>query len=297
MQTIFGPLSKSLSIAFLISMSMSLGMEVTWRQLVSSLRDQGLVWRALAANLVLVPLLGLAIARIVPMPLDFMIAFLLAACAPGALISLRYTRNRDEDAPFAAGLTALLMLAAICFTGPITELILPAQARMNVPFDRIATVIVLFMALPALAGFAIQRWGDTSVGVKDDVILIRKIVLLSARGFFLTWAILVTFEQSRAVRQIGIRTVAAMLALILGSMIIGWLLGGPKRDNRRILATGTSMRNIALCAVISLENFPGTAVDVGIVAFSALMLTPNSILAIYENFRRKREKALAAALR
>ena len=57
---------------------------------------------------------------------------------------------------------------------------------------------------------------------------------------------------------------------------------------------GTSMRNIALCAVIAFESYPDTQVELGIVAFSALMVTPNSMLALYENYRRRRNKALAA---
>jgi BASS family bile acid:Na+ symporter len=84
-----------------------------------------------------------------------------------------------------------------------------------------------------------------------------------------------------------------MVLLIIGSMIIGWFLGGPQRDNRRILATGTSMRNVALCAVIAIESFPGTKVDIALVAFSALMVTPNSFLALYDNYREKRRKALS----
>jgi BASS family bile acid:Na+ symporter len=110
--------------------------------------------------------------------------------------------------------------------------------------------------------------------------------------FFLAWVILVTAEQSRAVRQLGFPTLAAMVLLIIGSMIIGWFLGGPQRENRRILATATSMRNVGLCAVIAIESFPGTKVDIGIVAFSALMVTPNSLLALYESYREKRRKAL-----
>ena len=264
-------------------------MEVTWNQVTTSLRDKGLLWRVLAANLMLVPLLGLALTRIVPMPPDFMIALLLVACAPGAPTSLTYTRKRDEDAPFATGLTFLLLLGAILFTGPIAELILPMQAKVNVPFGRVAMVLILFMILPGVVGSVIQNWGD-------DHTFIKKMAFLWARALFFVWMILVTAEQGRAVRRIGIHTIGAMVALILGSMLIGWLMGGPKRDNRRILATGTSMRNIALCAVIALENFPGTQVELGIVAFSALMVTPNSILTFYENYRRRREKTLATVL-
>jgi predicted Na+-dependent transporter len=286
MQSIFGPLSKSLAIAFLVCMTMSLGLEVTWRRLRPLLRDKGLLCRALAANLILVPLLGLALARIFSMPLDFAIAFLLLAAAPGAPMSLRYTRNRDDDAPFAVALLFMLILAAICFTPLMAELILPARTRFNVPYDRVATIALLYMVFPGLIGIALQRWGE-------EAVMVRRVTFLSARVFFLAWVILVTAEQSRAVRQLGFPTLAAMVLLIIGSMIIGWFLGGPQRENRRILATATSMRNVALCAVIAIESFPGTKVDIAIVAFSGLMVTPNSFLALYEDYREKRRKALS----
>jgi len=223
---------------------------------------------------------------IFPMPLDFAIAFLLLAAAPGAPMSLSYTRNRDDDAPFAVALLLILILAAICFTPLIAELILPAQTLLSVPYDRVATVALLYMVFPGLIGIVIQRWGG------EETVMIRKVTSISARVFFLAWVILVTAEQSRAVRQLGVPTLAAMVSLIIGSMIIGWLLGGPQRENRRILATGTSMRNVGLCAVIAIESFPGTKVDIALVAFSALMVTPNSFLLFYENYRKKRREAL-----
>jgi predicted Na+-dependent transporter len=288
MQSILGPLSKSLAIASLVCMTMSLGLEVTWRQFLALLRDNGLLCRVLAANLLLVPLLGLALAKIFHMPLDFAIAFLLLAAAPGAPMALRYTRSGDDDAPFATALQLTLILAAICFTALIAELILPVQTRLSVPYDRVAIDALLYMVFPGLIGIAIQRW-------REEAVMIRKATFISARVFFLAWVILVTAEQSRAVRQLGIPTLAAMVLLIMGSMVIGWFLGGPQREKRRILATGTSMRNVALCAVIAIESFPGTKVDVAIVAFSALMVTPNSFLLFYENYRKKRRRALGLA--
>lgn len=283
MQSILGPLSKSLAIAFLVCMTISLGLQVTWRQFLTLLRDKGLLFRALAANLILVPLLGLALAKIIPMPPDFAIAFLLLAAAPGAPMSLSYTRSQDDDAPFAAALLFTLILAAICFVPLIAELILPTQTRLSVPYDRVATIVLLYMVFPGLIGIAIQRWGEKAA-------MIQRVTFISARVFFLAWAILVTAEQSRAVRQLGMPTLAAMVLLVIGSMIIGWFLGGPQRENRRTLATGTSMRNVALCAVIAIENFPGTKVDIALVAFSALMVTPNSLLALYEGYWEKRRK-------
>lgn len=286
MLSIAGPLSKALAIGFLVSMNLSLGLEVTWQDISCSLRDKSLVCRVLVANLLLVPLLGLALTRVLPMPADFTIAFLLLASAPGAPFSLRYTRRKVEDTPFAAALALLLILSAICFTDPIAKLLLPATAKVSVPFGRVLVVVLIFMVLPVFAGFSLQHW-------RKDNFTIRKVTSLFATAFFLAWTVLVTTEQSQAVKRIGIRTLAAMLALILGSMIIGWLMGGPKRENRRILAAGTSMRNVALCAVIALESFPGTKVDLGLVAFSALMVTPNTILGFYESYRKRWTKPLA----
>jgi predicted Na+-dependent transporter len=48
---------------FLVSRMLSIGLEVTGRQMLDSLRNTSLVGRALLANLVLVPLLGLFLVR------------------------------------------------------------------------------------------------------------------------------------------------------------------------------------------------------------------------------------------
>jgi predicted Na+-dependent transporter len=120
------------------------------------------------------------------------------------------------------------------------------------------------------------------------------VTLILARVSFLTWTILVTADQSRAVRQLGLATLAAMVFLVLGSMVIGWFLGVPRRENRRILATGTSMRNVGLCAVIAMNSFPNTRVAIALVAFSTLMVTPNSVLLVYENYRTRRSKLITA---
>jgi BASS family bile acid:Na+ symporter len=288
MDVILGPLSKSLARAFLVSMSLSIGLEMTRREVVGLLRDKGLLLRALAANIVLVPLLGVILVWIFPMPRDFEIAFLLLAAAPGAPSAIRYTRNGREDAPFAAGLAMLLICAAIVFTPALVEIILPLETRVTIPYDQIATVLVLYIIFPGAIGVTLQRWGEESE-------MIGRVSFISARLFFAAWMVITFFEQSKATRRMGVRTLAAMVCLIAGSMILGWLMGGSKHENRRILASATSMRNVALCAAIALRSFPGTDVDIALVAFSSMMATPASTLAFYENYKTRRAKGLAAS--
>jgi bile acid:Na+ symporter, BASS family len=51
---------------------------------------------------------------------------------------------------------------------------------------------------------------------------------------------------------------AGMLILLITSLVIGWIAGGPGRDDRRTMALTTSLRNVGLGLVIVTGNFAGT---------------------------------------
>ena len=58
--------------------------------------------------------------------------------------------------------------------------------------------------------------------------------------------------------QIRILAFVGMLMLLAGSLVIGWLVGGPGTASRRELALTTSLRNVGLGLVIVTGNFAGT---------------------------------------
>ena len=51
-----------------------------------------------------------------------------------------------------------------------------------------------------------------------------------------------------------------MFLLLLLSMLIGWLIGGPDRESRRVLATSTGMRSVIVVLYVARYCFPGTNV-------------------------------------
>ena len=55
---------------------------------------------------------------------------------------------------------------------------------------------------------------------------------------------------------------------------IGWLLGGPDSDTRRVMALGTSQRNIAAALVVASQSFsdPKVVVMVIVVAIVGLIM-------------------------
>lgn len=272
---------------FVISAMLSIGLEVTGRQVVDALRDRGLIGRALLANLVLVPVLGLVLVRLFPMSPDVQIAVLLLAAAPGAPFAVQFTRGAKGAVPFAAALLFLLTLLALVVTAPLTELLLPGDAAVRLPVWHVLRLTTFSLLVPLLVGFALQRWAANLAGA------LRKPVAWCAGLSFPAVVLLTMGTKSAATRAIGTPALIAMLLLVVAGMLVGWFLGGPDTATRRVLATGTGMRNAMVAILVTGASFPGSGVDVAVLAFSALMVPPNLLFTIYQNRRARAAKPAA----
>lgn len=272
-----GPLlAKISSYLFLITMMLSIGLETTARDVLAAVKNYGLMGRALLANLILVPILGVIIVRLFHMQPEVAAGFLLLAAAPGAPFAIQFTRRYPGSLSFAAGLLFVLSLAAVVLTPAIAGLLIPYNTPIRLPVLSYIGRLVLFLLVPLLIGFAIHRWKP---GVAT---VLRKPVLVTATILFPASVILAIGTTGAAKKAIGQSTVEAMFILIIGSMIIGYLLGGPDPGNRRVLAHGTSMRNVAICLLIAYTNYSDTAVPIVIAAFAGVMIFPNVLFFLYE---------------
>jgi bile acid:Na+ symporter, BASS family len=56
------------------------------------------------------------------------------------------------------------------------------------------------------------------------------------------------------------------------SLLLGWKIGGPRRGARRVVALGTSNRNIALALLVAIQSFPGTDVAPSVVGNGLLLI-------------------------
>lgn len=270
MRTLLGPFATVLTIVFLFSVMLEIGLEVSPEELGGIAHNRRLVARALLANFVLVPALGLFLASVFPMPTQLETGFLLLAATPGALFATQFTRVMRGGLPFAASLLFLLTMLSVAISPLIGWIMLPVNTSVALPYTRVIRFLLLVVILPWLAGEAIQSWR------RDLAKRLAKPARRSAAISFVAVTVLTLAVKSSATRRMGARGLTALLLLALGSMAIGWLLGGPKVENRRVLAIGTSMRNVALCLAIAFHNFPGRNVDVSIVAFSALVVPLNA---------------------
>jgi bile acid:Na+ symporter, BASS family len=273
---------KILSYFFVITTMLTIGLRVTGPEILSSLNDKRLIARVLMANIVLVPLLGIILAKIFHLSADNQVGIILLACAPGGVNAIQFTGKIRSHVAFAAGLLFLLNIVAVIVTPLMANAILPNQIQVTMPYLSIAGLLTFLMLLPLLAGFSIhQRFARLAEIIYTPLLILSNIS-------FVAMIILTMHIKKGAMGELDVQLVIAMLLLIIGSMFIGWFLGGPDKGMRRVMATSTSMRNAALCIMLAVMGFPERNVDLSLLAFMALMVPPNMLFTVYHSIKEKR---------
>jgi BASS family bile acid:Na+ symporter len=83
----------------------------------------------------------------------------------------------------------------------------------------------------------------------------------------------------------------AMLTLTLCSMAAGWLLGGPAREDRRILGIGTTLRNIGLCSLIATSTLQNSDIAAAVLTYLVVQIIVSTLFGAI--FKRRAKEAVA----
>lgn len=260
---------------FVVAVMFSIGLRVSGGELLDILRNRPLFVRTLLANCILIPAIGFLLVRIFPLTPDASVGILLLAAIPGTPIALQFTRQAKTRLAFAAAMTFVLSLVSIAMI-PLAVKLMPQAAQRNQrPILLLVMSIVLYVALPLCAGLWAARHAPT---------IAPRLVL--PLGLLATVAFLFLMLETRLVRRAafntirGHGTILAMLLLLLLSMLIGWLIGGPDRESRRVLAISTGMRSVIVVLYVARYCFPGTNVYMVPVVYLSLMVPANLLFQI-----------------
>jgi BASS family bile acid:Na+ symporter len=255
---------------FVAVVMFSIGLRVRGGELLNVLRDRALFARILLANCFLVPAIGFLLVHIFPLTPETRIGILLLAAIPGTPIALQFTRQAKTQLAFAAAVTFVLSLVSTAMT-PLAIEVIPETVQLSQrPVLLLVTNIALYIALPLCAGvWAARRAPKVAPRLELPLGLLASVVFV-----FLMWETrLVRAQALNAIRGGG--AVLAMLLLLLLSMWIGWLFGGPDPESRQVLATSTSMRSVVVVLYVARYCFPGTDVYVVPIVYLSLMVPTN----------------------
>jgi BASS family bile acid:Na+ symporter len=301
-------LEMALVIVFLAAAMASIGMQVTTADLRAQVARRGLRWRTLLANFVVVPAIGILLARCFVDDPAMARAFVLLACTPGGLSALQFTTKAKGAAAYAGGTACLLSLLAVLVSPLILALTLPvgdsaagpmawawqamlAFVSMPAVLARAFAFLTVFLVVPLVLGMVVKAKAERAAAVLAKVLGLLSVLV------FVTMIMLLMAPRKEAMQQIGGQAVVLLLVLVLLSMLVGWLLGGPETATRQVLASATSMRNVALALAIAATLPDANAVMPALIAFSALMVPPSLLLMVaclIVNRRRARSEGTPA---
>jgi BASS family bile acid:Na+ symporter len=167
-------------------------------------------------------------------------------------------------------MTFVLSLVSIAMT-PLAIETMPETLQHNErPVLFLIANIALYIVLPLCAGvWAVRRMPRVAPRLVLPLGLLASVVFL----FFMWETRLVRRQALNTIR--GGETILAMILLLLVSMLIGWLIGGPDRETRRVLATSTGMRSVIVVLYVARYCFPGTNVYMIPIVYLSLMVPTN----------------------
>jgi len=268
--------AKILAFVFLVSLTFGVGLQANREHLKAILHDYGLLGRALLANVIIVPLLGVLLAKWLHLPGPVATGFLLMAIAPGIPFILVQVRKRGGSLGLAITLEILLPLISIA-TVPITAaLVLPTRASAALPMGRFVVTLLFSQLLPLLAGIVVGALAPDSVAR-----LLRPIKIVAVVTVLALVVLLIPKFTASITAVYGSNGMWAGLCLVVLSLVVGWALGGPVREDRRVLAFGTALRNIGLCALIATSSFGTPLVAATVLTYFLIQFVTTTIVGVY----------------
>ena len=253
-------------LAFVLSSMLAMGLGLTVGQIIAPLSNARLVVLSVLANFLLMPLGAVALATLLRLDQPLGVGLLLLGTAAGAPFLPKLAQIAKGNLAFAVGLMVLLMVVTVGYLPLVLPLLLPG---VSVNPAKIARSLSLLMLLPLAGALAVKaRFADLAARTKP---LLDRVSNLS----LMLLVLLITLANVNNVLAVfGTRGILGGILFIALGFGLGWLLGGPGMDTRRVLALGTAQRNIAAALVVGSQSFsdPKVVVMVVVVAIVSLLI-------------------------
>lgn len=250
-QQFFDALAQISGLLFIVTSMLAMGMSLTMTQILQPLKNIKLVILALLANFVLVPALAYLITMILPMEQSLRIGLMIMATAAGAPFLPKLVQGAKGNIGFGVAMMVLLMVATIIYMPIVLPLLLPG-VQIN-PWD-IAKSLIVIMLLPLAIGLLVKSHSSDTAAHWQP---------LFAKTSSLTLIVLLVvalgLNVSNIIDLIGSLGILALLLMIIGSLLMGLLLGGRDPGTRNVMGLGAAQRNIGAAILVAAQNFSGTA--------------------------------------
>jgi BASS family bile acid:Na+ symporter len=258
-----------LNLTALITIMLSMGLQVKWQAVTASTRPVLLVVLGLFANYVLVPVVTLALLYLFRADAMVSAGFFILAVCPGAPIGPPVTGIAKGNVPWAIGMMIILAASSVFLSPALLSLLLDWAApasNLRIDYLEILRTLLVAQMVPLAVGLCLHQWAPRlTQWIARPVGVLANVLLLVLVG-------LIVATQYETLEAIRLRGWTGMSMLLLASLAIGWLCGGSDVAIRKALAVTTAARNAALGLVIVTSNFPDTPAVTAVVAYSLVSI-------------------------
>ncbi|MBW2543757.1 MAG: bile acid:sodium symporter [Deltaproteobacteria bacterium] len=276
--------------ACLTGLLLTVGLRLTVDQVVEAIKSCR--WSLiLFVNFIGIPLLVAMLIRVFDLEAEIAVGMILLAAAPFAPVVPVFVKLIRGDLALAAGLTSSISILS-AFVTPLVILfalrIVPGAGALSFDVLEILGILMATITVPMLIGMAIHH-------LAPDLTrrILRPIEVFSEATGALS-LIVVTVGEFESILAIGW---VPLLAMSIGSEVslaLGYWLGAGERRGRRVVAFGTSNRNIALALLLAVQNYAGTNVVSAVVANGFLLILFGLLhVAFWRFIRAERDSAPA----
>lgn len=275
--------SLGMVVALFVFVAMfNLGLDLTIRQIVEPLRNRRLFFSSMVANVILIPLLALALASAIPLEETAKIGLLLYVCSAGSEAGPKLVQIAGGNAAFAVALLGALVSVSVL---SIPLALLLALPDVHIDLGTLVLKLVLVIVLPLATGLWIKARRD-AIAARLSAVLHRISVLLL--GLVFAQIIYVNFDKFAELQSIALFAGLTFFAL---AFAIGYLTGGPDTKNRRTLAIMSFIRGGSVSMVIAGQAF---AHEPKVLVMATVMTSMSVVLGILATLWLSRSSAATA---
>jgi BASS family bile acid:Na+ symporter len=268
----------------LFEMMVTIGLGVSFAEVVGIARAWRLVGRAMLANYVCVPAIAVGLLflfrphSLEPEQFPLVAAgFLIAAVSPGAPYGPPFTGMAKGDVVVSVGLMVILAGSSAVVAPILLRLLLPLTSgdqRVEIDAVKMVATLLFSQLLPLCVGLALRQWRPALAGLlKKSGGRLSIVLNLLTLGIVLG-------VQAQMLIGIPFKAFGGMFLLVLASAFAGWLLGGPGSANRKAMAMASAVRNVGVSLVIATASFPGTKAVTAATAFALFQTIVMALVAL-----------------
>jgi BASS family bile acid:Na+ symporter len=269
---VLGRLQGLLVVVSIVCIMAAMGTQLTRGDVLRTVREYALVTRWLVANLLAVPLFALVLGVVFGLSEPILVGLLLVAVAPGAPFIPQLVAMSGANSHEAIRLTAALTIVAT-MTVPLLVAFTLALLGVDTRFApwRFLLPLLVVLVVPLLVGGYVRHRRPALAST-----LAPRLAALSNLTLLTALVVVPLLDPGATLRVfatlLGTGALLVMAVFVLLTILVGWVVGGPTRQKRRILALGTAGRNVNVALFIATGAFPASNADATIVAFAVVML-------------------------